>query len=170
MIWSYEGPCKILTHLDMPSLCSLHNHFHKSGTLKNCSGIFTKKMELNFGMCQWYGQEKLSKKCGWNWEKINSTCFTMCHLGQNRKWIYWAWWETWPKIYFAIFEGYITQTIYENYLVISEVTEIYVASQPRVLRVIPLSEKEYSQQKNIGLGKGWKWHDLGMMKRVTRHY
>ena len=58
--------------------------------------------------------------------------------------------------YFAIFEQYRTQIIYENYLVILEVTEIYVASQPRVLRVIPLSEKEYSQQKNSGFGQGWK--------------
>ena len=50
----------------------------------------------------------------------------------------------------------MTQTIYENYLGILGVTEIQVASQPRVLRVIPLSEKEYSQQKNSGLGQGWK--------------
>ena len=59
-------------------------------------------------------------------------------------------------IYFAVFEEYMTQTIYENYLGILGVTEIQVASQPRVLRAIPLSEKEYSQQKNSGLGQGWK--------------
>ena len=59
-------------------------------------------------------------------------------------------------IYFAISEEDITQKIYENYLGILGVTEIQVASQPRVLRVIPLSEKEYSQQKNTGLGQGWK--------------
>ena len=58
--------------------------------------------------------------------------------------------------YFAIFEQDRTQTIYENYLGILGVTEIQVASQPRVLRVIPLSEKEYPQQKNSGLGQGWK--------------
>ena len=59
--------------------------------------------------------------------------------------------------YFAIFEEDVTQTIYENYLGILGVIEIQVASQPRVLRVIPLSEKEYCQQKNIfWLGQGWK--------------
>ena len=57
---------------------------------------------------------------------------------------------------FAIFEEDMTQTIYENYLGILRVIKILDASQPRVLRVIPLSEKEYSQQKNFGLGQGWK--------------
>ena len=47
--------------------------------------------------------------------------------------------------YFAIFEKYVTQTIYENYLGILGVTEIKVASQPRAIRVIPLIEKEYPQ-------------------------
>ena len=47
--------------------------------------------------------------------------------------------------YFAIFEEDMTQKIYENYLGILGVTEVQVALQPRVLRVIPLSEKEYSQ-------------------------
>ena len=50
----------------------------------------------------------------------------------------------------------MTQTIYDNYVGILGVTKIWVASQPRVLRVIPLLEKEYSQQKNFGLGQGWK--------------
>ena len=58
--------------------------------------------------------------------------------------------------YFAIFEKDRTQNIYENYFRILGVTEIQVASQPRVLRVIPLSENEYSQQNNFGLGQGWK--------------
>ena len=43
--------------------------------------------------------------------------------------------------YFAIFEEDMTQTIYENYLRILWKTEIYVASQPRSDRVIPLIEK-----------------------------
>ena len=47
--------------------------------------------------------------------------------------------------YFAIFEKYMTQTIYENYLGILGVMEIKIASQPRAIRVIPLIEKEYSQ-------------------------
>ena len=124
IIWSYEEPCKIATHLDMPSLYFLYNHLPQTGTLKNCSGIFTRKIELNFGMRQLFGQEKKSKKFGFKWAKINSTFFAKCHLGQNRKIIYWAWWKTWPMIYFAIFEEDITQTIYENYLGILGVTEI----------------------------------------------
>ena len=43
--------------------------------------------------------------------------------------------------YFARFEKYITQTIYENYLGILGVMKIKVASQPRADRVIPLIEK-----------------------------
>ena len=46
---------------------------------------------------------------------------------------------------FAIFEEDMTQTIYENYLGIFGVMEIYVASQPRAIRVVRLREKEYSQ-------------------------
>ena len=102
-------------------------------------------MRLNFGMCQWYGQEKMSKKFEVNWAKENSTCFTMRHSGQNRKWIIWAWWQTWQMKYFAIFENYITQKIYENYLGILGVMEIKVASQPKAIWVIPLIGKEHSQ-------------------------
>ena len=47
--------------------------------------------------------------------------------------------------YFAIFEKDMTQTIYENYLGISGVMEIKIASQSRAKRIIPLIEKEYSQ-------------------------
>ena len=47
--------------------------------------------------------------------------------------------------YFAIFEEDMTQTIYENYLGILGVTEIWVASQPRENMIIPLSGKEYFQ-------------------------
>ena len=46
---------------------------------------------------------------------------------------------------FAIFDQDMTQTIYENYLGILGVREIYVASQPRAKRIIPLIENEYSQ-------------------------
>ena len=76
MILSYKGPCQISTHLDMPSLYFLYNHFPQTGTLKICSGIFTRQFELNFGMRQLFGQEKMSKKFGLNWAKINGTCFT----------------------------------------------------------------------------------------------
>ena len=47
--------------------------------------------------------------------------------------------------YFAIFEKYMSQTIYENYFGILGVMEIKVASQPRANWVIPLIKKEYSQ-------------------------
>ena len=46
---------------------------------------------------------------------------------------------------FSIFDQDMTQTIYENYLVIFGVRKIAVASQPRAIGVIILIEKEYSQ-------------------------
>ena len=46
---------------------------------------------------------------------------------------------------FATFDEDMTQKIDENYLGISGVMEIQVASQPREKRKIPLIEKEYSQ-------------------------
>ena len=49
--------------------------------------------------------------------------------------------------YFAIFEKDMTPKNYENYLGILGVMEIKVASQPRVIWVIPLIEKEYFQWK-----------------------
>ena len=45
--------------------------------------------------------------------------------------------------------GIYDPKIYENYLEILGVTEIYVASQPRDLRVIPLIEKEIFPIKRI---------------------
>ena len=43
--------------------------------------------------------------------------------------------------YFAIFEEDMTQTIYRNYLGIIGWTKIWVASQPRADKVIPLIGK-----------------------------
>ena len=55
--------------------------------------------------------------------------------------------------YFAIFEEYMTQTIYDNYLGILGVMQIKVASQPRANWVIPLIEKGIFPRKRIlGLG------------------
>ena len=71
---------------------------------------------MHFGMWQWYGQEKVSKEFEVNWEKENSTCFTMCHLGQNRKRIMWELFFIVAMKGFAIFDEDMTQTIYENYL------------------------------------------------------
>ena len=92
--------------------------------MKNCSGIFTKQIELNFDMVQLYGQEKMSKKFGVNQANINSTSFAKCHLGQNRKRIIGGLFLNMAMKYFAIFEQDRTQTIYENYLGILGVTEI----------------------------------------------
>ena len=57
---------------------------------------------------------------------------------------------------FYILVGDMIQRIYENFLEILGMTKIYVASQPRGNRVIPLIEKEYSQEINIGVGLRWK--------------
>jgi hypothetical protein len=43
----------------------------------------------------------------------------------------------------------MTQTIYENYLEIFGMMEIWVASQPRTDRVIPLIEKGIFPRKRI---------------------
>ena len=51
--------------------------------------------------------------------------------------------------YFSIFEKYMTQKIYENYLGILGVMEIKVASQPRADTVIPLMEKGIFPRKRF---------------------
>ena len=56
--------------------------------------------------------------------------------------------------YFAIFEKYMTQKIYENYLGILGVMEIKVASQPRADKVIPLIEKGIFLRKRKGQKSG----------------
>ena len=84
----------------------------------------TKQMRLHFGMWKRYGQEKMSKNFGVNWEKINSTCYTKCHLGQNRKRIIGELFLNMAKKSFAILDEYRTQTIYENYSGILGVMEI----------------------------------------------
>jgi hypothetical protein len=48
-----------------------------------------------------------------------------------------------------IFVEYLTQTIYENYLGIFGMLEMWVASQPRANRVIPLIEKGIFPRKRI---------------------
>ena len=66
----------------------------------------------------------MSKKFEVNWAKENSTCFTMCHFGQNRKRIIGGLFLNMAMKYFAIFEQDRTQKNYENYLGILGVTEI----------------------------------------------
>ena len=58
-----------------------------------------------------------------------------------------------PRKGFDIFAEDMTQTIYENYLGILGVTEIYVGSQPRANGVIPLTGKGIFP-RNIILGLG----------------
>jgi hypothetical protein len=64
---------------------------------------------------------------------------------------------------FDIFVEYLTQTIYENYLGILGIMEMWVASQPRTNRVIPLIEKGIFPRKRIlglvqdGNGKVLGW-------------
>ena len=50
---------------------------------------------------------------------------------------------------FDISEEDMTQTIYENYLGIFEMLEMWVASQPRANRVIPLIEKKNIPKERI---------------------
>ena len=57
------------------------------------------------------------------------------------------------RIGFDISEEDMTQTIYENYLGIFGMMEMWVASQPKANRVIPLIEKGiFPRKKNIGIG------------------
>jgi hypothetical protein len=64
-----------------------------------------------------------------------------------------------------ISEEDMTQTIYENYLGIFRVMDIWVASQPRADRVIPLIEKGiFPRKRTLGLVQdgndrvlGWFW-------------
>ena len=53
------------------------------------------------------------------------------------------------KKYFHIFEEDMIQTIYGNYLGIFGMMEMWVASQPRADRVIPLIEKAIFPRKRI---------------------
>jgi hypothetical protein len=72
---------------------------------------------------------------------------------------------------FDISGEYMTQTIYENYLGIFRVMEIWVASQPKTDRVIPLIEKkEYSQEKEYWVWSKmemtWSWDDLRLASHL----
>ena len=51
----------------------------------------------------------------------------------------------------GIFEQYMTQRNYENYLEIFGWIEIWVASQPRALEVIPFIEKGIFLRKKLSL-------------------
>ena len=63
--------------------------------------------------------------------------------------------EYWGNIFehgrkdFGISEEDMTQTIYENYLGINGMMEMWVASQPRAVMVIPLIENGIFPKKRI---------------------
>ena len=80
--------------------------------------------EVAFWHVEIYGQEQMSKEFEVNWAKENSTCFTMCHLGQNRKRIISRLFLNKAMKSFGIFDQDMTQTIYENYFGILGVREI----------------------------------------------
>ena len=70
---------------------------------------------------------------------------------------------------FDISKEDMTQTIYENYFGIFGMMEMWVASQPRANRVIPLIEKGiFPRKKNIGIGSRWIWKGLGMSLEVGK--
>ena len=75
-------------------------------------------------MGQLYGQEKMSKRFGVNQAKINDTSFSNHHLGQNQKRNICELSLMLPSKDFDIFEEYMTQKNYENYLGILGLTEI----------------------------------------------
>jgi hypothetical protein len=84
----------------------------------------------------------MPKKFESKWANKNGTCLTNSQSGQNQKRNFGGIFLNMARKDFDISEKYITQTIYVNYLGIFRVTEIWVASQPRTDRVIPLTEKD----------------------------
>ena len=75
---------------------------------------------------------------------------------------------------FDISEEYMTQTIYENYLGIFRMTEIWVASQPRTDRVIPLIEKGIFPRKEYWVWSNmemtWSWDGFEVGKPLGREF
>jgi hypothetical protein len=95
--------------------------------------------------------------------KIMGTCFTNCQLGQNQKMNIGGIFFIMARKDFDISEEYLTQTIYGNYLGIFGMMKVWVASQPRADRVIPLIRKMNIPEKRIlglvqdGNGKVLGW-------------
>ena len=66
------------------------------------------------------------------------------------------------RIGFDISEEYMTQKFYENYLGIFGMVEMWVASQPRANRVIPLIEKGiFPRKRLLGLAEDGNDRVLG---------
>jgi hypothetical protein len=95
--------------------------------------------------------------------KIMGTCFTNGQLGQNQKSNIGEIFLNMARKYFDISEEDMSQRIYENYLGIFGMLEMWVASQPRADRVIPLIGKRNTPKKRIlglvrdGNGKVLGW-------------
>jgi hypothetical protein len=100
-------------------------------------------------MRQLYGWERVQKKFESKQARIKGTCFTNCQLGQNQKRNICEIFLNMARKGYDISEEDMTQTIYENYLGILGMMEMWVASQPRENRVIPLIEKGISPRKRI---------------------
>ena len=99
----------------------------------------------------------MPKKFGAKQTKIYDTCFSKCHLGQNRKKNICEIYLNWTRVGFDIPEEDMSKRIYEKYLGICGKAEMWVASQPRANRVIPLIEKRNIPKKNNnGIGPRWK--------------
>src|SRR3990170_7910589 len=109
----------------------------------------------------------MPKKFGVKQVKINSTSFTKCHLGQNRKGIICEIFLNMAWKDFDISEEYMSQMIYENYLGIFGMMEMWVASQLRADRVIPLIEKgifprkEYWGWSKMEMTRSWDYFEVG---------
>src|SRR3989337_3024330 len=87
---------------------------------------------------------------------IKGTCFTNFQLGQNQKRNIGEIFLDMARKDVDISEEYMTQTIFGNYLGIFGMMEVWVASQPRADRVIPLiGKRNIPKKKNIGIGPRW---------------
>ena len=125
---SLFDPRKYPAKLQLIWICLEYSSFTKSLPGQKLWKIAEKyllgKLSLIFGMSQWDGHKKVSKKFRVKWAKINSTSFAKCHSWQNRKIIIGGLFLNLAMKYFAIFEQYRTRKIYENYLGILGLTEI----------------------------------------------
>ena len=98
----------------------------------------------------------MPKKFGSKKSKINGTCFTKCHLEQNKKRNIGGIFLNMTRKDFDISEEDMSQRIYGNNLGIFGMREMWVASQPKANRVIPNRKRNIPKKNNIGIGPRWK--------------
>ena len=75
-------------------------------------------------MRQLFGHKRMPKKFGSKQDKINGTSFTKCHSGHNRSMNIGELFLNCPWKCLGIFEQYMSQGNYQNYLGILGWTEI----------------------------------------------